>query len=598
MRTCQALWRLVTYRPGLYSANVIAWIGILMAELAAGYVAKLFFDAITDASPAGLTVESIIALVVGVGIVRIVTILIGALTDIRHRYTMGSLLRHNLLNQVLALPGAQPLSCSTGEALNTLRDDVQVLEDTISWIVDQFAFAAYAAVALAILLTIDARITTVVVLPLLSVLVAGRLVSKHIRRFREASRRAAERVTGAIGEAMEGVETIQLAGAEQHIVEHIRVLNEERLHATVRDRLLTQSFHAFFWNAATLCTGLILLAAADGLSAGTFSVGDFALFVVYVGILAEFIAAFGDFMMHIRQAGVSIERMAVLAPENRQEAVVEHVPLAIRGPQPKVTLPQRSPGDRLSELRVENLSFQWPSQTTDEDAQRPSLTRISFTVCRGEFVVVTGRIGSGKSTLVRVLLGLLTKTGGRILWNGYPVDDPASFFVPPRSAYTPQVPQLFSDSLESNIRMGLPVSSDVLHRSIRAAVLEEDIPHLHDGLQTLVGAKGVKLSGGQRQRTAAARMFVREPELLVFDDLSSALDVETERHLWERVFERKDRTCIVVSHRRPALERADRIVLLREGIVLGVGRLSQLLETHQEMCDLWQGQAFRSGQRP
>ncbi len=595
MKTYQALWKLIAYRPGLYCTNAAAWVAILMAELAAGYVAKLFFDAITDASPAGLTVQSIIALVVGVGIVRIVTILGGALTDIRHRYTMGSLLRRNLLTQMLALPGAQSLGCSTGEALNTLRDDVQVIEDTISWTVDQVAFAAYAAVALVILLAIDTRITTVVVLPLLSVVVAGRLVSKHIRRFREASRQATERVTGAIGEAMEGVETIQLAGAERHVLEHVRELNEERLHATVRDRLLTQSFHAFFWNAATLCTGLILLAAADGLSAGTFSVGDFALFVVYVGVLAEFVAAFGDFMMHIRQAGVSIARMAALAPNGRQSAVVDHAPIPIRGTLPEMTMPQRSPGDHLSELRVEGLSFHGSSQASagvPEAEQRGGRTRLSgitFTVRRGEFIVVTGRIGSGKSTLVRVLLGLLPKSGGRILWNGQLVKDPASFFVPPRSAYTPQVPQLFSDSLEANIRMGLPVSLDRLQDSIRLAVLEEDIPHLQDGLQTLVGARGVKLSGGQRQRAAAARMFVREPELLVFDDLSSALDVDTERRLWKRVFERADRTCIVVSHRRPALERADRIVLLNEGALVGVGPLPQLLETHQEMRDLWHG---------
>ncbi|MFC2099464.1 ABC transporter ATP-binding protein, partial [Candidatus Bipolaricaulota bacterium] len=97
----------------------------------------------------------------------------------------------------------------------------------------------------------------------------------------------------------------------------------------------------------------------------------------------------------------------------------------------------------------------------------------------------------------------------------------------------------------------------------------------------------VKLSGGQRQRTAAARMFVRDPELLVFDDLSSALDVETERLLWERSFAHGDRTYLVVSHRRPALERADRIILLQEGRILGAGTLAELLADHDEMRRLW-----------
>ena len=201
--------------------------------------------------------------------------------------------------------------------------------------------------------------------------------------------------------------------------------------------------------------------------------------------------------------------------------------------------------------------------------------------------MITGRIGSGKSTLLRALLGLLPIDQGQILWNGVPVADPAAFFVPPRCAYTPQVPQLFSDTLQSNIRMGFPATPQQLDEALRLAVMEDDVPQLQAGLNTLIGAKGVKLSGGQRQRTAAARMFIRDPELLVFDDLSSALDVETENQLWDRTFARGDRTTLVVSHRRPALERADRIILLKDGAIEGIGTLSQLLEVHQEMQSLW-----------
>ena len=572
-------------------------------ELGAGYIAKLFFDSLTDASPAGLTLWGIIALVVAAGIARILTILAGALLDIRHRYNMGALMRRNLLASIFARPGAQTLSRSTGEALNTFRDDVQVVEDTISWIVDQTAFVAYAGVALAILIAIDARITAIVVLPLLTVIVAARLVAKHIRRFREASRRATEKVTGAIGEAMEGVQTIQLAGAEKHVLAHVAELNKVRLHATVRDRLLSQSFHSFFWNTATLCTGLILLAAAGGLKTGTFTVGDFALFVIYVGVLAEVVAVIGDFMMHLKQGAVSMERMAslahdttssVVAPDTTSptvgardktaSSVVSHAPIHMTGPLPEAVTLSRTASDRLEELRVEDLAFRWPGNGNSEhdSAGLTGLRDISFVLSRGEFVVITGRIGSGKTTLLRALLGLLPADSGSITWNGRPVDDPAEFFVPPRCAYTPQVPQLFSDTLESNIRMGFPATAQELDAAIRLAVMEDDVPHLQQGLGTRIGAKGVKLSGGQRQRTAAARMFVRDPELLVFDDLSSALDVETENLLWDRTFARGDRTYLVVSHRRPALERADRIILMKDGAIEGMGTLNELLDRHED----------------
>jgi ATP-binding cassette subfamily B protein len=242
--------------------------------------------------------------------------------------------------------------------------------------------------------------------------------------------------------------------------------------------------------------------------------------------------------------------------------------------------------DRLETLEAAGLTYLYP------DTGR-GIQGVDLRLERGSFTVITGRIGSGKTTLLRSLLGLLPHDSGHIRWNGQEVEDAASFFVPPRSAYTAQAPLLFSETLRENILMGLPEERVPLAEAIQTAVMDQDLARLEQGLDTVLGAKGVRLSGGQQQRTAAARMFVRKPELLVFDDLSSALDVETEQALWEGVFGLRGSgdgsTCLVVSHRRPALRRADQIIVLKEGRVEAVGTLVGLLESCAEMQSLWQG---------
>ncbi len=143
-------------------------------------------------------------------------------------------------------------------------------------------------------------------------------------------------------------------------------------------------------------------------------------------------------------------------------------------------------------------------------------------------------------------------------------------------------------SLRDNLLLGRRHPDAHLTAAIHSAVLENDLEQMPQGLDTLVGPLGVRLSGGQIQRSAAARMFVREPELLVFDDLTSALDVETERLLWERLFaERAEATSLVVSHRRQALQRADQIVVLEKGRIAAVGTFAELAATSLAFRSLW-----------
>ncbi len=613
----QLLWQLIRYAQRLYWVDTLLWLFILGLPAVPGLLIRDFFDTLTGESRFSASPWVWIGLLLAVGLARVVAIFVGRITKTQHRFLISGLVRHNLLHELLKRPGAELATggangqnASPGEILSYFRDDAAQIEDVVVGTNEIFAAGVFAVGSVALLISVNPTMTLLVFLPLCAIALLAHQADHRLKRYRRDSRQATQRVTGLIGELFTAVQAVKVAGAEAQMLEELRERCDRRRDLMVRDQVFSAILNSGFENIVSLGTGLILLVASQSLGAqGDLTVGDFALFVYYLSFVTYFLAFLGGFIAVTKQSEVSFERMGGIVgvgvgcqvqkrglgaeegvrcqvldvrcpkPETRNLIPYTNHPLThshplhlkpIFGPDPALpSMVTIMAPDPFYELRVEGLTYRYPGGGGISD--------ISFSLPQGSLTVITGQVGSGKTTLLRVLLGLLPQQAGALYWNGQPIADPANFLVPPRAAYTPQIPQLFSASLRDNLLLGLgdAVGQEQLDRAIATAVFDRDLAAMPEGLETLIGTRGFRLSGGQKQRAAAARMLLRQPALMVFDDLSSALDVETEQHLWQQLFNPPTHppihpsthlpTCLVVSHRPSVLQRADQILHLDGG---------------------------------
>lgn len=579
----RVMFRMIRQQPIRYSFALFLWISIWTMPILVGLASAAYFDALTEGMEVN-TLTLLVAALLAYALTRSVFIFVAMRNHGSLLFRAAATIRKNLLVRIYELPGAAGPSETPGEMVSRFRDDVEHVIEPFDLFVDFVGALVSGVISAAILWSIDPVITVVIALPVLVVGIVSNRTGGLVRRYRVQARDATEAITGFLGETFAATQSVKVAGAESHMLKHFMELNDVRKKMMVRDRTLTAVLIAVFRNTVNIGTGLILLLAAGRLTAtgsAGISLGEFALFVFLLQLVSESAYFYGVFIARAKQASVSVERLASSMSGEPWQRLIDRTHLGIDDE----TQPEPQPGDpgRFESLSVRNLSYRY--KDSDNGIQD-----VDLDIAIGEFVVVTGRIGSGKTTLLRTVLGLLPRDAGTIRWNGEVVEDPSTYLVPPRVAYTPQVPRLFSMSLRDNLVLGAVLEDGQLDESIHIATMHHDIELMPEGLETLIGPRGVRLSGGQIQRSAAARMLTRMPQLLVLDDVSSSLDVETEQTLWLRLYEaREGIATLIVSHRHAALAQADRVIVMDRGRVVAVGTARELAQTSDTFQAIWEG---------
>ena len=320
MNTWQASIRLCKQYPTRYWANSISWGLFHLSWMLPGLVTMWIFDELSSGATVGWNVWSLAGLLAALGVVRFGHLLTSLAIYVNFRHLLAGATRLNMMRAVLGRPGASALPNSAGEAVSRFRGDNHELNQFAGdRLVDAWGLILMPIIGIGVMWSIEPRITMAVVIPLLAVLALVNVMRGKLEQYRESKRKAAGRVTGFIGEMYGSVQAIKVANAEESVGARLAELNERRRVASLKDTLISELLHTLFMGTVDISTGIILLMAGQVMSDGSFTIGEFALFVAYLWEVNEGLTFTGNMLAMSKQTQVSLNRMGALVQGVRSQ---------------------------------------------------------------------------------------------------------------------------------------------------------------------------------------------------------------------------------------------------------------------------------------
>jgi ABC-type multidrug transport system fused ATPase/permease subunit len=461
---------------------------------------------------------------------------------------------------------------STGELMSRANDDVTYVERIFIDGVEQVVTATLTLIGISVILFyMHWKLAIVALLPIPFLIYGAWVYTSKAHSQYHVVRKRAAKMNSKLQDSLSGIRETLSFNRQLHEIKQFEKRSRDYCNGTLEVMRLWAFYSPSMMFLGSLGTVLILLYGAGLVQAGDITIGSL---VAFVGYLALFYTPINQ--LH------SVNHMLqhALASGERLFEIIDTVPEVQEAPD--AILPSTNV---LGELQFDQVNFSYiPS--------KPAIQNINFTINAGENIAIVGHTGSGKSTLVKLLMRFYDVGSGTILMDGYPIKDLKLSYLREQIGLVAQDPFLFNGTVAENILYGnIEASRDQVISAAVSSHADSFIKNLPEGYDTRVGERGVKLSGGEKHRIAIARTFLKNPPILILDEATSSVDTETEHHIKQALDTlMAGRTTLIIAHRLSTLEGANRVLVMKEGELVETGIHDTLISTDSEYAQLFRQQ--------
>ena len=474
-------------------------------------------------------------------------------------YVIERQLRSSLMGHFLKMTPTFFEKNRTGDLMARATNDLRAISETAGFgiltLVDSTLYMATIVVAMGVLVSWELTLLAMIPLPILAIIV--QVLGKKIHVRYTAAQDAFGEMNDSVLESVGGVRVVRAYVQERASEKEFTDMTED----VYEKYMAVEKIDALFAPVTKVLTAISYMIGlgygAVLVSEGTMTLGDLVAFNVYLGMIVWPMFAIGELINTLQRGNASLDRV---------NETLDYAEDVVDPAHPKKT-------EKPENIGFRDFSFTYPT------SRSINLEGINLSMNSGQTLGIVGKTGSGKTTFVKQLMREYPAGQGSILLNGIELEDLTKDQLRSWIGYVPQDHVLFSRTIRANILFGKSDASDEeIQEAIRLSYFEKDLEMLPNGLDTLVGEKGVALSGGQKQRISIARALIKNPEILILDDSLSAVDAKTEAKIIENIqTERSGKTTIITTHRLSAVKHADWIVVLDDGKIIEEGTHEGLL---------------------